>query len=189
MSTPNKDGRVNLIALIQDIEIPTIGVINGPTLHSELLLMCDITICTEDTVIIDPHFTAGAVPGDGIHSCFIELLGVKRAAWSLLMSEKIDARKALEWGMVNEVVPRDQLLDRAREIAGHIMKQHRVVRRMSTQVVRRPWKQRLVDDLDGGFAMEMHAHLAKGESVHTEETAENVLKGVGGDRRKGIVKD
>lgn len=172
-----KDGRVNLISLIHDMEIPTIGALNGPTIHSELLLMCDLTICTEDTVIFDPHFVMGAVPGDGIHSCFIELLGIKRAAHVMLMGERIDAQKALDWGMVNEVVPRDRLDERAREIADHIMKQPRVIRRMTTQVIRRPWKQRIVDDLDGGFAMEMHAHLAHGDSIHDDEArASEVLK-------------
>lgn len=183
-----KDGRVNLISLIQDLEIPTIGVINGPTFHSELLLMCDITICTEDTVLMDPHFVMGAVPGDGIHSCFIELLGIKRAAHALLMGERIDAQKALDWGMVNEVVMRDALMDRAREIAAHIMKQPRVVRRLTTQVLRRPWKQRIVDDLDGAFAMEMHAHLAHGAAIHDdEERAAEVLDDAGmGDRKAGM---
>ncbi len=183
-----KDGRVNLISLIQDLEIPTIGAINGPTVHSELLLMCDITICTEDTVLVDPHFVMGAVPGDGIHSCFIELLGVKRAAHALLMGERIDAQRALEWGMVNEVVPRDALMSRAREITDHILKQPRVVRRLTTQVLRRPWKQRIVDDLDGAFAMEMHAHLAHGTAIHDdEEAAGKVLDDIAeGDRKAGI---
>ena len=62
--------------------------------------MCDITICSEDTIIFDPHFTMGSVPGDGIHSCFQELLGVKRAAYALLTSQTIDAQKALDYGMV-----------------------------------------------------------------------------------------
>ena len=92
-----KDGRINVAALVNDLEIPTIGVVNGPTAHSEMLLMCDITICTEDTVIFDPHYAAlGSVPGDGIHSCFHELLGVKRAAYALLTNQYIDAQQALE---------------------------------------------------------------------------------------------
>ena len=41
------------------------------------------------------------LPGDGIHSCFQELLGVKRAAYALLTGQTIDAKAALEYGMVN----------------------------------------------------------------------------------------
>jgi enoyl-CoA hydratase/carnithine racemase len=108
-----KDGRINVSSLVNDLEIPTIGVINGPGFHTEMCLMCDITICSEDTIIYDLHYDIGSAPGDGIHSCFQELLGVKRAAYALLTGQAIDARTALEYGMVNEVVPRDSMLERA----------------------------------------------------------------------------
>jgi enoyl-CoA hydratase/carnithine racemase len=124
-----KDGRINVSSLINDLEIPTIGVLNGPGFHTEICLMCDISLCAEDAVIFDLHYDIGSVPGDGIHSCFQELLGVKRAAYALLTGEAIDARKALEYGMVNEVLPRDQLIARAYKIADHIMTQPRITRR------------------------------------------------------------
>ncbi|MAZ89946.1 MAG: enoyl-CoA hydratase [Cellvibrionaceae bacterium] len=171
-----KDGRINVASLINDLEIPTIGAMNGPGFHSELCLMCDITICSEDTVIFDPHFAGiGSVPGDGIHSCLQELLGVKRAAYALLTGHPIDAKKALELGLVNEVVPRDKLLERAQEIADTIMQQARTTRRLTTQIVRRPWKKRIVDDLDGGFGIQMFGHLAKRNALHVDvdELAEN----------------
>ncbi|NIB38690.1 enoyl-CoA hydratase/isomerase family protein [Pseudomaricurvus alkylphenolicus] len=171
-----KDGRINVASLINDLEIPTIGAMNGPGFHSELCLMCDITICTEDTVIFDPHFAGlGSVPGDGIHSCLQELLGVKRAAYALLTGHTIDAQKALELGLVNEVVPRDQLIPRAKELADDMMLQSRTTRRLTTQIVRRPWKKRIVDDLDGGFGIQMFSHLTKRDTMHVdvEESAKN----------------
>jgi enoyl-CoA hydratase/carnithine racemase len=170
-----KDGRINVSALINDLEIPTIGVLNGPGFHSELCLMCDITICSEDAIVFDLHFDIGAVPGDGIHCCFQELLGVKRAAYALLTGESIDAKKALEYGMVNEVVPRDQLLARAWKIADHIMKQQRITRRLTTQIIRRPWKQRITDALDGGFGIQMFSHLAKQETIHSKQHLESAI--------------
>src|SRR6185436_18887286 len=127
------------------------------------------------------HYDIGSVPGDGIHSCFQELLGVKRAAYALLTGEAIDARKALEYGMVNEILPREQLVARAFKIADHIMTQPRITRRLTTQVVRRPWKRRITDDLDGGFGIQMFAHLAKKASVHGKKhissTVEYVRQG------------
>ncbi len=166
-----KDGRRNVSALINDLEIPTIGVLNGSGGHAEVCLMCDITICCEDAIIFDPHFNMGSVPGDGIHSCFLELLGVKRAAYALFSGQPIDAKLALEYGMVNEVVPRDQLLQRAWTLADHIMAQPRVTRRLATQIVRRPWRRRITDDLDGGFGIQMFGHLAKNEAIHSQERA------------------
>jgi len=176
-----KDGRINVSSLVNDLEIPTIGVLNGPGFHTEICLMCDITLCAEDATIFDLHYDIGSVPGDGIHTCFQELLGVKRAAYALLTGEAIDARKALEYGMVNEVLPRDQLLPRAYKIADHIMTQPRITRRLTTQVVRRPWKQRVTDNLDGGFGIQMFAHLAKKRAMHGRkhigDTVDYVRKG------------
>lgn len=176
-----KDGRNNVNTLVNDFEIPTIGVLNGPGAHVEMCLMCDITICSEDAVLFDPHFAMGSVPGDGIHSCFLELLGVKRAAYALLTSQTIDAKTALQYGMVNEVVPRESLMTRAYDIADLIMRQKRTIRRLASQVVRRPWKQRVADDLDGGFGMQMFGHLSKRETVHTKEKTEEAAKAIGID--------
>ena len=183
------DGRQMLISLIHDIEIPTIGVIPGPGAHTELALMCDLTICSDNTILIDPHFDLGLVPGDGIHSAFIELMGVKRATYAMWMCEPIDAQKALRYGLVNEVVPRNKLMDRAQEIAKPLLSKKRTTRRMSVQVMRRPWKQRIVDDLDAGFAMEMHAYLCD-HPAHRGRVGEQTVEKVEGyteaDRKKGI---
>ena len=176
-----KDGRINVSALVNDLEIPTIGVLNGSGFHTEICLMCDITLCAEDAVLYDLHYDIGSVPGDGIHTCFQELLGVKRAAYALLTGEAIDARKALEYGMVNEVLPREKLIERAFRIADHIMTQPRTTRRLTTQVIRRPWKHAVTDSLDGGFGIQMFAHLAKKSAVHGKDhiarTVDYVRKG------------
>src|ERR1700728_4105540 len=111
-----KDGRINVSSLVNDLEIPTIGIINGPGFHTEMRLRCDITIAPGDATSSDLPYGIAPVPGDGIHSCFQELLGVKRAAYALLTGQAFDAKPALEYGMVNEVVPRDKLLARAWKI-------------------------------------------------------------------------
>jgi hypothetical protein len=68
--------------------------------------LCDITLCADHAVLFDPHFgDLGAVPGDGQGLTFQELMGLKRAAYYLYASDKIDAQTAREIGLVNEVVP------------------------------------------------------------------------------------
>lgn len=181
-----KDGRNNVASLVNDLEIPTIGVLNGPGFHTEICLMCDLTICSEDAVLFDLHFPLGAVPGDGIHCAFQELLGTKRAAYALLTGELIDAKKALEYGMVNEVVPRARLLERAWELADLLMKQARTTRRVTTQIVRRPWKKRILDNLDGGFGLQMFSHLTQKEAIHGDSPASVVLDRVPGNRKEGL---
>jgi enoyl-CoA hydratase/carnithine racemase len=181
-----KDGRVNLSSLINDLEIPTIGALNGPGFHTELCLMCDLTICSEDAIIFDLHYDIGSVPGDGINVCFQELLGTKRAAYALLTGEAIDAQKALELGMVNEVVPRDKLIDRAYELADQIMTQPRTTRRMTTQVIRRPWKRRMTDDFDGGLAMQMFSQVAAKRSHHGQRHISDVIAYVRDGRKNNF---
>jgi enoyl-CoA hydratase/carnithine racemase len=176
-----KDGRINVSSLVNDLEIPTIGILNGPGFHSEIALMCDLTICSEDAVIYDLHYDIGSVPGDGIHSCFQELLGVKRAAYALLTGEAINAETMLRYGMVNEVVPKAKLIERAYKLADHIMLQPRVTRRLTTQIVRRPWRQRITNDLDGGFGIQMFGQLAKGKAYH----ARDHIGGLGAYVRQG----
>lgn len=148
--------------LINDIDIPTIAAVNGPGFHTEIALLCDITLCSEEAVFQDGHFLIGFVPGDGQLLAFQELIGTKRAAYALYTGQKIDAKTALEWGLVNEVLPRDQLMDRAIEIAKTIMKQPKSTRCMMHQLLKRPWKQRLVNDFQSQVAHEgFGVHVAR----------------------------
>lgn len=170
-----KDGRINVSSLINDLEIPTIGLFNGSGFHSEIVLMCDITLMSDEASIFDLHYDIGSVPADGIHNAFQELLGVKRAAYALLTGEAINAQTALEYGMVNEILPREQLIARAYAIADHIMSQPRTTRRLTTQIIRRPWKKRIVDDLDGGFGIQMFGHVAKQKSIHGKDHIDSTV--------------
>jgi enoyl-CoA hydratase/carnithine racemase len=181
-----KDGRINVSALVNDLEIPTIGLVNGPGFHTEILTMCDITIAAEDAVLFDLHYDIGSVPADGIHNAFQELLGTKRAAYALLTGEAIDARKALEYGLVNEVVPGEELIARGFAIADHIMTQPRTIRRLTTQIVRRPWKRRVMEDLDGGFGIQMFGHVASRHAAHGGEHIRSTVDYVREGRRNNF---
>lgn len=148
--------------LIFDIDIPTIAAVNGPGFHTELALLCDITICSEEAVFQDGHFLIGFVPGDGQLLTFQEIIGAKRASYALYTGQKIDAQTALQWGMVNEVVPREKLLERAHELAEIIMKQPRATRCMMHQLLKRPWKQRIINDFQSHVAHEGYGiHVSK----------------------------
>lgn len=153
-----------LEAFIFNIDIPTISCINGSGLHTEFALLCDITLCAEQTELFDPHFKYGLVPGDGQGLTFQELMGLKRAAYYLYTGDTINAETAKEMGLVNEVLPLAGLLPRAREIAEKIMKKPRAIRRMTSAVLRRQWKRRLVEDLGFHIAHELLGmYLSKSE--------------------------
>jgi enoyl-CoA hydratase/carnithine racemase len=143
--------------LVFAIDIPTIAAVNGPSQgHTEFALLCDITLCSETATFTDTHFLAGTAPGDGLHLGLQELLGTKRAAYHLYTGRPIDARTALDLGLVNEVTMAERLLPRAWEIAEEIRARPRTARRFTHAIVSRPWKRRLVQDFGFGLAHEMY---------------------------------
>ncbi len=118
-----REGKKILANLI-DIPVPMIAALNGPTtVHSEYVLLTDIVIATPNTIFQDkPHFAFGIVPGDGIHSLWPEVIGSIRGRTFVLTQQIIGAEEAKALGVISEIVPRERLLDRAREIAGRIAK-------------------------------------------------------------------
>ncbi|MFH1650569.1 MAG: enoyl-CoA hydratase/isomerase family protein [Chloroflexota bacterium] len=144
--------------LVFDLDIPTIGAVTGPGIHTEMGLFCDITLCSEQAEFSDPHFLGGEVPGDGQGLSLQGLIGIKRAAYCMYTGQRIDARTALELGLVNEVLPMDKLLPRAWEIAEEIMRAPRVARRMTSQLIKRPWQRLIMNDFRMQMAYEFYAH-------------------------------
>jgi enoyl-CoA hydratase/carnithine racemase len=113
-----REGKKVLMNIL-DIEVPMIAAVNGPMrLHTEYVLLADIVLATPETVFQDkPHFDFGIVPGDGVNLLWPEVIGSVRGRYFLLMRQELDAETAKDWGAVNEIVPADALLTRAREIA------------------------------------------------------------------------
>jgi enoyl-CoA hydratase/carnithine racemase len=118
-----REGKKVLMNIL-DIEVPLIAAVNGPVrLHSEYILLADIVLATPATVFQDqPHFALGVTPGDGVHLLWQEVIGTIRGRYFILTRQELDAKTAKEWGAVNEIVPHDQLMARAREIAEGLAK-------------------------------------------------------------------
>ncbi len=113
-----REGRKVLMNIL-DIEVPMITALNGPVLlHSEYALLTDIILAPPETVFQDkPHFDFGIVPGDGVNLLWPEVIGSIRGRYFILTRQILDAATAKDWGVVNEIVPANQLLPRAHEIA------------------------------------------------------------------------
>lgn len=143
---------------LYNIHVPVIAAFNGPALvHSEWALMADYIIASDNTTFQDAHYENHYVAGDGNSLVFAERMGVTRGYALAMMAEKIDAQAAKDGGLVHEVVPRDQLLDRAYEVADWLMSRSRAVRRNQHLVNIRHWR-----DV-------MHRHL--GHHLGAEHTA------------------
>ena len=150
-----REGKHLLMNLL-DIEVPMISAINGPALrHSELPLLCDIVLASENAAFQDSgHFINGLIPGDGMHVIYPMLLGLNRGRYFLLTGQTIDAPKALELGLVNEVLPREELLPRAWALAEQLAEQSPLVLRYSRVLLTQYVKRMMHELLGYGLALE-----------------------------------
>jgi enoyl-CoA hydratase/carnithine racemase len=149
------DGK-RLIMSHLDIEVPVIAAVNGPALvHAELALLCDIVLAAEHATFADaPHYPAGLVPGDGVQVVWPMLLGMNRARYFLLTGQVLDAREALALGVVNEVLPADRLLPRARELAELVQRRPRATVRATRTAMVHQIKKAMHDNLGYGLMLE-----------------------------------
>jgi len=139
-----------------EIDVPVIGAVNGPAfIHAEMPLLADIVIASDTTVFADKtHFTTGTVPGDGVHLIWPWLIGHRRAKYFLMMRQEIPVREALELGVVNEIVPHDQLMGRAWEIALEWAKWPLPHLRYTREALNTFERQHLLTGLASGLALE-----------------------------------
>jgi enoyl-CoA hydratase/carnithine racemase len=146
------------------IEVPVIAAVNGPvTNHPEIPVMCDIVLAADTASFQDgPHFPSGIVPGDGAHVIWPHVIGSNRGRYFLLTGQELDAATALEYGAVNEVLPRDALLPRARELASVIAAKPLLARRYARTVLTRELKRVMQADLGFGLAYEALAAIDMG---------------------------
>jgi enoyl-CoA hydratase/carnithine racemase len=146
----------NLIRNLLDIDVPMIAAVNGPALrHPEMPIMCDIVLASETAVFQDSgHFVAGLAPGDGVHVVFPMVMGLNRSRYFLLTGQKLSAREAKETGLVNEILPIDDLLPRAWTLARTIMAQPELVRRYARILLTERLRREMGELLPYGLALE-----------------------------------
>ncbi len=111
------------LSKIEDIEKPVIAAINGFALGGgcELSMACDIRIASDRAKLGQPEVNLGIMPGAGGTQRLINLVGLGKAKELIFTGDIIDAHEAERIGLVNKVVPADQVMEAAREMARKII--------------------------------------------------------------------
>ncbi len=98
---------------------PLIGAVNGPAVTGgfELAFGCDFLIASERARFADTHARVGVMPGWGLTVLLPQAIGIRRARQMSFTGNYLDAADRTRLGLVNAVVPHDELIDTARSLA------------------------------------------------------------------------
>lgn len=103
---------------IENCSKPVVAAVNGFALGGgcELAMACHFRIASENAKFGQPEVNLGLIPGYGGTQRLVQLIGKGRALEMLMTGNMIDAQSALQYGLVNYVVPQEQIIDKARAI-------------------------------------------------------------------------
>ena len=118
---------------LEATEKPVIAAVNGFALGGgcELSMACDVRIASENARFGQPEVNLGIMPGAGGTQRLAALVGVGKAKELILTGDIIDAHEAHRIGLVNQVVPAEQLLETARKCAKKMMRKGPLAVRMA----------------------------------------------------------
>jgi len=105
-----------------ELSKPVIGAINGVAVTGgfEIALNCSFLIASERAGFADTHARVGVMPGWGLSVLLPQAIGVRRAREMSFTGNYLGAQEALVWGLVNHVVPHEELLPFCRQLAADI---------------------------------------------------------------------
>jgi enoyl-CoA hydratase/carnithine racemase len=120
------------------LDKPLIAAIQGFALGAgcELSLYCDFRIASEDARMGLPEVSLGYLPAAGGTQISTRLLGRGQALHLIATGEPLRAQEALEWGLVDRVVPRERLLEEAELLAKRLLAQPAAALRAARRAIR-----------------------------------------------------
>ncbi|WP_231390499.1 enoyl-CoA hydratase/isomerase family protein [Nocardia sp. CNY236] len=154
---------------VRELPVPTVAAVRGWALGGgmELMLCCDLVVAAEDAVVGVPEVTLGIVPGGGATQLLAKRIGYGKAADLLFTGRKVPATEAERLGLVDRLVPADDVRAQALELAERIAANSPVAVRNARNALRRS----LDVDLAAGLDIEDSAWRA---AVFSDDRAEGV---------------
>lgn len=164
-----RNGIQRIPLAIYELEIPVVAAINGPAIGAglDLACMCDVRIAADTAKFAESFIKLGLVPGDGGAWLLPRIVGMPKASLMALTGDMIDAKKALEWGLITEVVSPAELEAEALKVARSMAANPAHALRLTKRLLREGEHMRLHSLLELSAAYQALAH-------NTEDHAEAV---------------
>lgn len=123
---------------LENLSRPVIAAVNGYALGGgcELAMACDIRLASEKAKFGQPEVKLGITPGFGGTQRLPRIVGISRAMEMVLTGRTIDAAEARSIGLVNEIYPQNELLDRALALAAEISLNAQIAVKQSKRCIR-----------------------------------------------------
>jgi enoyl-CoA hydratase len=156
---------------------PVIGAINGPAVTGglELVLHCDFAIASQRATFADTHTRIGVMPGWGLSVLLPQAVGLRRARQLSFTGNYVTAERALDWGLVNQVVSHERLLAEAVGLAHDIGSNDR----RAVRTLRALYDENAADATAAGLAREYRLAREWRDEAFSPEVAR--------DRRAAII--
>ncbi|MGU3436453.1 enoyl-CoA hydratase/isomerase family protein [Actinomycetes bacterium M1A6_2h] len=142
--------------------LTVIGVVDGPAAGAGLgiALNCDFLLATPSASFVPAYGRVGLTPDCGVSYLLPRIVGPRRARRMLLLNERLDAARALDWGMVDAVVEPEEVSERVDELAGRLLegveRATTETKRLSSTIDLDDYQRHLADEAQTIAAMLVH---------------------------------
>lgn len=139
-----------LLEKLEKLPKPVIAAINGFALGGgcELAMSCDLRIAAENARLGQPEINLGIIPGAGGTQRLTRLVGMARAKELIYTGDLIDAKTAFSIGLVNKVVPQNDLMSEAKALAQKLLTKSSVALSLAKSAINGGWQTTLSSGLD-----------------------------------------
>jgi 2-(1,2-epoxy-1,2-dihydrophenyl)acetyl-CoA isomerase len=157
-----------LVTLVREMATPLVTAVNGAAagVGCSLALLGDLIVAAESAYFLQAFRRIGLVPDGGSTYLLPRMVGRARAMEMAMLGERIPARQALEWGLINRCVPDAELMETALTLAGALAEGPASLG-LTRQLI---WS-----SLDAGWSEQLHKEaMAQNRAGRTEDFAEGV---------------